>query len=104
MKSFGFCMLLVLLSMVPGRIWAASSTSGLPPSQARESPSSPANPPLPQRPARKTVPDVPHGSPRNPDSKPMQVPAPTEQYGGLQGFPRLMFLSDTGNKGRPWTI
>lgn len=83
MKTMGFCVLSVLLSMAAhGGISDALSASGPPLSATPVSPSSAANPPSLDIPAGGTVPDAPAGSPRNPNSKPMPAPAATNHYAG----------------------
>jgi len=81
MKTMGFCVLSLLLSMAAhGGISDALSASGppLPPTPA--SPSIAATPPSLDTPAGGTVPDAPAGNPRNPNSTPMPVPASTDHY------------------------
>lgn len=79
MNTMGFCVLSVLLSLAAhGGISDALSASGPPLSATPVSPYSAAPPP--SLPAGRTLPDTPAGSPRNPNSKPMPAPAPTNHY------------------------
>ncbi len=84
MKTEGFCVLSVLLSMATyGGISDALSASGQPSPQTPVSASSAANLPSLDTPAGGTVPDAPADSRRNPDSTPMPAPVPTDHYAGL---------------------
>jgi hypothetical protein len=89
MKTMGFCVLSVLLSMAAhGGISDALGASKPPPPQKTPvSPSSPANPPAPEMPAGGTVPNGPAGGPRNPNSAPMPAPVSTDHYAGSAGNP-----------------
>ena len=81
MKTLGFCVLSVLLSMAAhGGIADALCASGPPLPQAPASPSIAATPSSPDIPAAGTDPDAPAGNPRNPNSAPMPAPAPTDHY------------------------
>lgn len=83
MKTMGFCVLSVLLSMAAhGGISDALGASGPPLPQTPVSPSRAATPPSLDIPAGGTVPDAPAGSPRNPNSTPMPAPATTNHYAG----------------------
>jgi len=83
MKTMGFCVLSVLLSMaVHGGVSDALSASGPPLPPTPVPPSSAATPPSRDIPAGGSVPDAPAGSPQHPDSTPMPVPAPTNHYAG----------------------
>ena len=97
-KTMGFCLLSVLLSMVAhGGISDARSASGPPLPQTPVSPSSAATPPPLDVPAGRTVPGAPAGSSRNPNSTPMPAPAPTNHYAGSaensSGYDQLAVLS-----------
>lgn len=81
MKTMGFCVLPVLLSIAAhGGVSDALSAPG--PLQPRTpvSPSRAAAPPSLDSPAGGTVPDAPSGSPRNPNPTPMPAPASTSHY------------------------
>ena len=81
MKTMGFCVLSVLLSMAAhGGIADALGASGSPLPQTPAAPSVAANPPSPDTPAAGTVPDAPVGNPRDPNSTPIPVPASTDHY------------------------
>jgi hypothetical protein len=84
MKTMGFCVLTVLLSMAThGGIADALGASGTPLPQAPGFPSSAATPPSPDAPVGESAHDAPAGSPRNPNSPtPMPVPASTDHYAG----------------------
>ena len=83
MKSMESWALSALVSMAAhGGISDALSASVLPLLQTPASPSVARIPPSPDTPAAGTDPDTPAGSPRNPNSTPMPVPASTDHYGG----------------------
>jgi len=87
-KTAGFCVLSVLLSMAAhGGISDALSASGPPLPQTPVSPSNAATPPSLDTPAGGAARDTRPGSPRNPNSTPMPAPAPTSHYAGLVGNP-----------------
>ena len=82
MKSMGSWALSALVSMAAhGGISDALSASVLPLPQTPASLSIATTPPSPDTPAAGTDPDTPAGSPRNPKSTPMPVPASTDHYG-----------------------
>lgn len=84
MKTMGFCLLPVLLSMAAhGGISDALGASRQPLPRTPVAPSSAATLPLPDMPAGGAARNPPHGSPRNPNSKPMPAPAPTSHYAGV---------------------
>jgi len=83
MKSMESWALSALVSMAAhGGISDALSASVLPLPQSPASPSFATTPPSPDTPAPGSAPETPAGSPRNPNSTPMPVPASTDHYGG----------------------